>query len=174
MIRSRAASPLPLPAPSPPLFLPSTTHRDDLPEVDMPLWKRARFPAPTSRFEVGESSSTAAARKTGHTLAHRVDYGFIDTIEASIRPAESRAMIAMGEVNERVIDLAATQRQDAQGLYHEAADACRAWAHSESRSQAMKAQIRALQRDVNREDLRMDQLMLVVAVSIVSFVSYPV
>ncbi|GJV13815.1 hypothetical protein Tco_1355356 [Tanacetum coccineum] len=32
----------------------------------------------------------------------------------------------------------------------EAADACRAWAHSESRSQSMEAQIRALKRDVDK------------------------
>ncbi|GJX55223.1 hypothetical protein Tco_0285120 [Tanacetum coccineum] len=76
MIRSRAASLLPLPAPSPPLLLPST-HRDDLHEADMPL--------------------PAAARQTGHTLAHRVDYGFIDTMDASIRAYKSRAMTAIGE-----------------------------------------------------------------------------
>nr|GFA95902.1 hypothetical protein [Tanacetum cinerariifolium] len=39
---------------------------------------------------------------TGHTLAHRVDYGFIDTMDASIHASESRAMTAAGEVNERV------------------------------------------------------------------------
>nr|GEX64052.1 hypothetical protein [Tanacetum cinerariifolium] len=88
MIRSRAASPLPLHAPSPPLLLPSTTHRDDLPEADIPFQKRACFTAPTSRFEVGESSSAAVARQTGHTLAHRVDYGFIDTMDASIHASE--------------------------------------------------------------------------------------
>ncbi|GKC08418.1 hypothetical protein Tco_1000028 [Tanacetum coccineum] len=51
--------------PSPPLLLPSTTHRDYLPEADMPLRKRARFTALTGRFEVGESSSAAAARQLG-------------------------------------------------------------------------------------------------------------
>ncbi|GKC92338.1 putative reverse transcriptase domain-containing protein [Tanacetum coccineum] len=44
-----------------------------------------------------------------------------------------------------------------------------AWSHSKSRIQALEAQIRALQRDVDRQDLRMDQRMLVVAVSIISF-----
>ncbi|GJS89819.1 hypothetical protein Tco_1120018 [Tanacetum coccineum] len=67
------------------MLLPSTTHRDDIPEADMPLRKRARFTAPTRRFMVGESSAAVAARQTGHTLAHRVDYGFIDTIDASIQ-----------------------------------------------------------------------------------------
>ncbi|GJY87117.1 hypothetical protein Tco_0501745 [Tanacetum coccineum] len=110
MIWSRTASTLPLPAPSPPLLLPSTTHRDDL-------------------LEVAESPSAAAARQTRHTLAHRVDYGFIVTMDASICTSESRVMTAVEE--------------------HEATDARRAWAHSESRSLAIEAQIRALQRDVN-------------------------
>nr|GEV63264.1 putative reverse transcriptase domain-containing protein [Tanacetum cinerariifolium] len=45
-----------------------------------PLQKRARFTAPTGRLEVGESSSTAAARQAGHTLVYKVDYGFFDTM----------------------------------------------------------------------------------------------
>ncbi|GKG41481.1 hypothetical protein Tco_0473232, partial [Tanacetum coccineum] len=71
----RVASPSthhPSEIPSPPLLLPYTTRRDDLPEADIPLQKRARFTAPTGRFDVGESSSTASARQTGHTLAYRV------------------------------------------------------------------------------------------------------
>ncbi|GKF95265.1 hypothetical protein Tco_0288000, partial [Tanacetum coccineum] len=91
------------------MFLPSTTRRDDLPEADMPLQKRARFTAPTGRFEVGESSSAVAGRQTGHTLAHRVYYGFVDIMDASIHAAESRAMTTVGEVKERVTDLATTQ-----------------------------------------------------------------
>nr|GEV93269.1 hypothetical protein [Tanacetum cinerariifolium] len=108
MIQLRAASPSthhPPEIPSPPLLLPSTTHRDHLPEADMPLCKKAHFTAPIGRFEVGESSSAAAARQDGHTLAHTVDYGFIDTMDASICVSESRAMNAVGVVNERVIDL---------------------------------------------------------------------
>ncbi|GKC92339.1 hypothetical protein Tco_1157781 [Tanacetum coccineum] len=116
VIRLRAASPSthhPSEIPSPPLLLSSTTHMDDLLEADMPLRKRARFTAPIGRFEVEESSSAAAARQARHTLAHIVDYGFIDTMDASIRAAESRAMTVMGVVNDRVTDLATTQRQDA-------------------------------------------------------------
>ncbi|GJV22445.1 hypothetical protein Tco_1371465 [Tanacetum coccineum] len=109
--------------PSPPLLLPSIAYKDDLPEMDMPLWKRACFTAPTGRFEVGESLSAAAARQTGHTLAHRIDYGFVDTLDASIRASESKAMTVVGEVNERVIDLAISQRQDAQELYMRYEDA---------------------------------------------------
>ncbi|GJR89694.1 hypothetical protein Tco_0213705 [Tanacetum coccineum] len=54
------------------MLLPSTTHRDNLPEADMLLRKIARCTAPTGRFEVEESSSAAAARQTRHTLAHNV------------------------------------------------------------------------------------------------------
>ncbi|GJX95964.1 hypothetical protein Tco_0351762, partial [Tanacetum coccineum] len=106
-IRLRAASPSthhPSEKPSPPLFLPSTTHRYDLLEADMPLWKRDRFTTPTGRFKAGESSSAAVARQAGHTLAHTVDYGFIDTLDASIRASKSRAMTAVRVVNERVTD----------------------------------------------------------------------
>ncbi|GKB24889.1 hypothetical protein Tco_0864290 [Tanacetum coccineum] len=61
-IRWRVASPTThhsSKTPSLPLLLPPTTHRDDLTKEDMPLQKRARFTAPTCRFEVGESSSAA-------------------------------------------------------------------------------------------------------------------
>ncbi|GKA97084.1 putative reverse transcriptase domain-containing protein [Tanacetum coccineum] len=98
------------------MLLPSITHRDDIPKADMSLWKRARFTTPTSRFEVGESSVAAATRQAGHTLAHRVYYGFVNTLDASIRASESRAMTAVGEVNDRVTYLATTQRQDAYEL----------------------------------------------------------
>nr|GFB18777.1 hypothetical protein [Tanacetum cinerariifolium] len=96
---------------------------DDLHEADKPFRKRARFTAPTGRFEVGERSSAAAARQDRHTLAHTVNYGFIDTMDSSIYASESRATTAVGVVNERVIDLAATQRQDAHELYVHCEDA---------------------------------------------------
>nr|GEW17894.1 ribonuclease H-like domain-containing protein [Tanacetum cinerariifolium] len=67
----------------------------------MSLQKRAHFTAPTGRFKVGESSSVVAARQAGHTLAHTVDYGFIKTMDASIRAAASRSMTAVGVVNDR-------------------------------------------------------------------------
>ncbi|GJT30942.1 hypothetical protein Tco_0911217 [Tanacetum coccineum] len=53
----RAASPLPLPAPS-------TSRRADIPEADIPPRKRLCLTAPTPRFEVGESSADAAARQS--------------------------------------------------------------------------------------------------------------
>ncbi|GJY82433.1 hypothetical protein Tco_0495809 [Tanacetum coccineum] len=60
MIQSRAASPPYVPSSQ--LLLPSTAHRDDILEVDMPLQKRACFSAPAFSFEVGESLAAATAR----------------------------------------------------------------------------------------------------------------
>ncbi|GJU61862.1 putative reverse transcriptase domain-containing protein [Tanacetum coccineum] len=121
----------PLPLPSPPTT--SLTYAEAplgyrateirLRAVDMPLQKRACFTAPTGRFEIRESSSAGAARQARRTLAYTVDYGFIDTMDASIRAAEIRAMNTVGVVNDRVTNLATTQRQDAQELYMHCKDA---------------------------------------------------
>ncbi|GKD99539.1 hypothetical protein Tco_1387523 [Tanacetum coccineum] len=137
-IRLRDASPSthhPSEIPSPPLLLSSTTYRDDLPEADMSLRKRARFTALTGRFKVGESSSAAAARQAGHTLAHTVDYGFIDIMYASIRASESRAMTAVSMLRRQrryFCSMASPYKREADISRH-------AWSQSESRIQAMEA-----------------------------------
>ncbi|GKA72359.1 putative reverse transcriptase domain-containing protein [Tanacetum coccineum] len=120
------SSPLPQ-IPSPPLPLPSLPTHTSPPYADAPLGYKAAM----IQFEVEESSATAATRQAGQTIAHRVDYGFIDTVDSSICASESRTMTAVGEVNDK------------------ATEARRAWAQSESRNQAMKPQLQALQRDVS-------------------------
>ncbi|GJV70220.1 hypothetical protein Tco_1485729 [Tanacetum coccineum] len=92
---------------------------------DMPL---------RDKFEVGESSSATAARKIGHTLAHRVDYGFVDIVDASICAFESRATTVVH----------CKDTQDDRALLR-----AQAWVYSKTRSQAIEAQIRALQGDVD-------------------------
>ncbi|GKE50807.1 hypothetical protein Tco_1485963, partial [Tanacetum coccineum] len=54
-------------AASPPLLLPSTSHRTDVPEAVMPPQKRACFTTPAPGFEIGESSAAGAARRPGPT-----------------------------------------------------------------------------------------------------------
>ncbi|GKB58144.1 hypothetical protein Tco_0914330 [Tanacetum coccineum] len=164
---SLLSSPLPL-IPAPPLLLPSHTYMDIIPEADMPLQKRVRFTDPSHRFDIEESSVAAAARQTGTALTRGVDYGFIDTVDASLQATDDRLMTAIDEVNERMTDLAATYRHDSKEFYARHQDAqddrallqacisTLAWAHSEGRSQAMEAQIRALHAEVRELRQRID------------------
>ncbi|GJW90664.1 hypothetical protein Tco_0168217 [Tanacetum coccineum] len=103
--------PLPLPAPSSPLLLPATDRREDVPEAD---------------------SSAAAARQPGLDVTHATDYGFIDTVDATLRrlmsrevsygitdvwddmvgDMEQRAPTTLESVNQRVTDFATTLARD--------------------------------------------------------------
>ncbi|GJX10193.1 hypothetical protein Tco_0200052 [Tanacetum coccineum] len=74
-------SPILVPTLSPPLLLPSTNRRKDKPEVTLPPRKRLGI-ALGPRYEVGESSSIAAARPAGGL---RADYGFVATMDREIR-----------------------------------------------------------------------------------------
>nr|GEV05161.1 hypothetical protein [Tanacetum cinerariifolium] len=74
---------------TPPLPSIETLIVDDIPEVDMSSRKRLCLTALAFSFEVKESSTTAVSRQTGHTLARKVDYIFIDTLDASIRASEA-------------------------------------------------------------------------------------
>nr|GEZ54639.1 hypothetical protein [Tanacetum cinerariifolium] len=65
---------------SPPLQLPSASRKEARPEVTLPPQKRLGI-ALGPRYEVGESSSTAAARPAGGL---RADYGFVATMDREI------------------------------------------------------------------------------------------
>ncbi|GJX85120.1 hypothetical protein Tco_0335894 [Tanacetum coccineum] len=73
--------PIPLPASSPSLLLPSIDHGADRPEVCLPPRKRLCF-AFGPRYKVGESLFAAAARLT---KGFRADYGFVATIDREVR-----------------------------------------------------------------------------------------
>nr|GEW01282.1 reverse transcriptase domain-containing protein [Tanacetum cinerariifolium] len=73
---------------SPPLQLPSASRREDRPEVTLPPWNRLGI-ALGHRYEVGESSSAAAARPAGGL---RADYGFVATIDREIRRDPERGV----------------------------------------------------------------------------------
>ncbi|GJV21809.1 hypothetical protein Tco_1370829 [Tanacetum coccineum] len=73
--------PIPLPTSSPPLLLPSTDCRTDVPEVTLPPRKRLCI-ALGPRFKVGESSSTPTGRPTG---GFKADYGLVGTLDDEIR-----------------------------------------------------------------------------------------
>nr|GEV79450.1 cysteine-rich RLK (receptor-like protein kinase) 26 [Tanacetum cinerariifolium] len=65
---------------SPPLQLPAASRREDRPEVTLPPQKRLGI-ALGPRYEVGESSSAAAARPAGGL---RPDYGFVAIVDREI------------------------------------------------------------------------------------------
>ncbi|GJV05703.1 hypothetical protein Tco_1343359 [Tanacetum coccineum] len=65
---------------TPPLHLFSTDRREDRPEVTLPPRKRLGI-ALGPRYEIGESSSTAARPAGGL----RADYGFVSTMDREIR-----------------------------------------------------------------------------------------
>ncbi|GKF40995.1 hypothetical protein Tco_0124337, partial [Tanacetum coccineum] len=126
------SSPL-LPLPVSLFIPPPVDHREDIPEAELPPRKRFCLTAPTSRYEVGESLTTAP-RPTG---VHRADYRFIGTMDAEIRrqraeevgygikdvwvdPTEAVKEVAptiLEGVNARVTKLAAVQEQDTQDIY---------------------------------------------------------
>ncbi|GJS28081.1 hypothetical protein Tco_0488701 [Tanacetum coccineum] len=121
--------------------------------------KESPFTAHTSMYEIGESSSAATARQTRRTLARSVDYGFIDTVDASIRASESRAITADDRSLLRAQVSLLTRdiryfRSMAYSYESEPAEARRAWTESESRRQTMEAQMRALQRDHEHDKFR--------------------
>ncbi|GJT00405.1 hypothetical protein Tco_0821574 [Tanacetum coccineum] len=151
MGRLRASSPLPppvpatLPLPSPPLlplpssplpdslFIPPVDHREDIPKAELPPRKRLCLTTPASRYKVGESS-TAVPRSTG---GHRVDYGFVGTLDAEAKRQRAEAVgygirdtwvdpretteeitpVTLEGVNTRVTELTAVQEQDIQEIY---------------------------------------------------------
>ncbi|GKE84446.1 hypothetical protein Tco_1558188, partial [Tanacetum coccineum] len=73
--------PISLPTSSPPLLLPSTDCRADVPEVMLPPRKRLCIDL-GPKYVVGESSFAPTARPTG---GFRADYGFVGTLDAEIR-----------------------------------------------------------------------------------------
>nr|GEV51001.1 hypothetical protein [Tanacetum cinerariifolium] len=132
MIQLRSTSPLPVT--SPPLLLPFADRMSGIPKTDAIL-EEVMSHCSCSRFEIEESSTANTARETGHTLTHIIDYGFIDTVDASIRASKSRAITSVEKVNKRVTNLATTQRQVAHELYP--------WSSLEDKSTTLEATIRA-------------------------------
>ncbi|GKF04807.1 hypothetical protein Tco_0035475, partial [Tanacetum coccineum] len=74
-------------AASPPLLLPSTSHRTDILEAEMPPQKRACLTTPALGLKIGEISAASAARQPGTTLeadlrrdrVMETGYGITDT-----------------------------------------------------------------------------------------------
>nr|GEV46754.1 hypothetical protein [Tanacetum cinerariifolium] len=105
--------PIPLPTSSPPLLLPSTSHRADVPEVTLPPQKRLCISLGL-RYEISESSSAATARPT---RGFRADYSFVATLDDEIIRNPER------ELGRRMTNFVTTVRQDTDEIYERLDDA---------------------------------------------------
>nr|GEZ55175.1 retrotransposon Orf1 [Tanacetum cinerariifolium] len=106
-LRAKAAST----SHSPPLQLPSASHREDRPEVTLPPRKKLGI-ALGPGYEVGESSSAAAARLAGELL--RADHRrYIEIIELRIA-LQGQVTTLQGQVTASQAQVTALQGQ--QGL----------------------------------------------------------
>nr|GEW00719.1 hypothetical protein [Tanacetum cinerariifolium] len=146
MIRSRAASPLPVP--SPPLLLPSIAYIDDILEADIPLKKKAHFFAVAFGFQAGESLAAADARQAGHALTSSVDYRFIDTCMLVFVPLRFSLL-----TKERRYF-----RSMASSYKCEAVIARRAWSRLEDRSMTLEASIKTLEAQVRTLQTQHDKM----------------
>ncbi|GJY55972.1 putative reverse transcriptase domain-containing protein, partial [Tanacetum coccineum] len=99
--------PISVPTSSPLLLLPSASHREDRPEVTLPPRKRLGI-ALGPRYEVGESSSTVAARPAGGL---RADYSFAATMDREIRHDPER------ELGRHMTAFETRVRQDTNEIY---------------------------------------------------------
>ncbi|GKE64756.1 hypothetical protein Tco_1518917, partial [Tanacetum coccineum] len=114
----------------------------------------------TPRFEIGESSTAAAARPLRSTVARRVDYGFVDTLDASIRASERESEEFQTRHQDAQDDRAAlrdevyTLRRYLSSLCitheHEGVEACQALYRSNTHIRALEAQITVLETQVYR------------------------
>ncbi|GJW51017.1 hypothetical protein Tco_0092368 [Tanacetum coccineum] len=134
--------PIPLPAPS-------TSRRADIPEADTPPWKRLLLTTPRPECEVGESSADAAARQPGPTMAHRVDYSLVDTMETRFKIIDRRDDHRLRRCQlRRVI----TRQEETLPYEQESMKTRQALARSEAHCRALEARVTVLETDVHRHE----------------------
>ncbi|GKC08333.1 hypothetical protein Tco_0999943 [Tanacetum coccineum] len=132
----------------------------DIPEAEMPPRKRACFTAPTRRFEIGESLAAAAVRQARHalTVVEEVNERVTDLATTQGQDAHELYVHCEDAQDDRALMRAQISLLTREGKYfhsmassylREVVYARQAWNQSESMSQTMEAQIRALQRDVS-------------------------
>nr|GFA22442.1 reverse transcriptase domain-containing protein [Tanacetum cinerariifolium] len=126
--------------PSPP---PSPLSPADVPEVTLPPRKRLCITL-GPRYEVGESSSTAAARPTG---GFKMDYGFVATLNDEIRRGPERE-----SVDQRGVNMLYRDRRDhartARPMETEARLLHQAWVQSMDANDLAHSEVMALRTQV--------------------------
>ncbi|GJZ42628.1 hypothetical protein Tco_0589883, partial [Tanacetum coccineum] len=159
-----ALPPPPLPPLPPSLYIPPPVdRRDDIPESEQPPRKRLYLSTLGSRYEVGESSTTRPTR------GHRIDYGFVSTVDAEERRQGIRDSVriegyvgrsaeARVDMDSQRVDLLMGDRmtlQETVWMVEEEAYASReAWAHSIGLSQVTHQELQT-----HRDHVRQDQMV---------------
>ncbi|GJU38058.1 hypothetical protein Tco_1186412 [Tanacetum coccineum] len=151
--------------PSPPLLLPSTSHRDDIHEADLPPRKRLCLTDPTPMFEVGESSSAAAARQAERDSTDHFGWGQSESVLATnmsrdtheihvqLEDEQHERSLQRGRVNMLFRDRR-FHRHAAMFLESEARHAREAWSHSMNCSKAVHAELQAYRAQVNTHEIQ--------------------
>nr|GEW82534.1 hypothetical protein [Tanacetum cinerariifolium] len=141
-------------------LLPSTSHRTDVPEAEMPPQKRACFTTSALGLEVGESSTAGAARQPGPTLKADLRRDRVEGIElaTTVRHDTEDFQVRFKDAHDNRALLRARvntlfrhrpfHRHIVMLLDKEATYACRAWASSEDRSATIEAHVRTLEAHV--------------------------
>ncbi|GJY75370.1 putative reverse transcriptase domain-containing protein [Tanacetum coccineum] len=150
--------PIPLPTTSPPLLLPSTDCRADVPKVTLLPQKRLCI-ALGPRYEVGESSSAPTSRPTG---GFRADYDKI---------AEEIPMTDVAELGQRMTNFVMTVRRDTDEIYRRLDDAHdyrllmsasrEAWVQSMDASDIARSEVSALRTTVLAQQTKIGDLRVV-------------
>ncbi|GKF74404.1 hypothetical protein Tco_0220736, partial [Tanacetum coccineum] len=111
---------------------PSLVHETEIPEICLPLRKRACRTTPTPRYEAGESSAAGAARQDGPAVARAELYGFVNMVDVApgrlmsselgyditntwddlVGSIQEIAPTTLEGVNQRVTELVATVDQE--------------------------------------------------------------
>ncbi|GJW36048.1 hypothetical protein Tco_0058968 [Tanacetum coccineum] len=126
---------------SPPLSLPPTSYRTDVPEAEMPPRKRACLTTPAPGYEIGKSS-TAGAGDSRATQRQRTE-----EFEVRFEEAHDDRAYLNARVNSLFRDRP-YHRHTALALDREAVYARIAWTSSEERSAAIEAHVRTLEAQV--------------------------
>ncbi|GKE27819.1 hypothetical protein Tco_1443203 [Tanacetum coccineum] len=122
-------------------------------KLDLQLERRFPF---TSR-RGNDPGGAGAARQPGSSVAHRAYYGFMDTMDASIRAAEQRAMATDAQDDRAALHAEVdTLRSYLSSLYnaheHERVEARQALDRSEAHNRALEARIAVLETQTHRHE----------------------
>ncbi|GJU44694.1 hypothetical protein Tco_1201960, partial [Tanacetum coccineum] len=96
------------------------------------------------------SSMSAAARQPGPTMAHRVDYSLVDTMETRFRDTKRRMMTALEMVNMRVSYQ--VLRRERLAYEQESIQTRQDLARSEAYCRALEARVTVLETEVRRHE----------------------